>query len=279
MRFDVPAAVASFIGPQLTRIVEPGQIELRLGASSSDIRLTAPVALIGPTLTVDHTRERHCRVKVTPSDRAVSAGPYVQRHARTGGRRRSADGRIVPTMPGAGTTTGRPTMQVAQIASDAAPVRHRIGDITLTVTGRDGRPLADRRRYRRAAAARLLLRQHRIRPLRPIAGPDPEGMAHVEGFGGARDLDVDAFANLFLNLFNTATLPFYWGGFEPARGHTDVRRLTAIAHWFAERGVAVKGHPLVWHTVQPAWLLELGLDEVERLQRARIRDLSAISQA
>ncbi len=78
VRFDVPAAVTSFIGPQLTRIVEPGRIELRLGASSSDIRLTAPVTLIGPTLTVDHTRERHCRVTVTPSDRAVSAGPYVR---------------------------------------------------------------------------------------------------------------------------------------------------------------------------------------------------------
>jgi GH35 family endo-1,4-beta-xylanase len=38
--------------------------------------------------------------------------------------------------------------------------------------------------------------------------------------------------------------------------------------------VTVKGHPLVWHTVQPPWLLGLDLDEVERLQRARIRDLA-----
>jgi GH35 family endo-1,4-beta-xylanase len=37
--------------------------------------------------------------------------------------------------------------------------------------------------------------------------------------------------------------------------------------------VTVKGHPLVWHTVQPEWLLGLDLDEVESLLRGRIRDL------
>jgi beta-xylosidase len=62
VRFDVPASVTSFIGPDLERIVEPGAIELRLGASSADIRLAAPVTVVGPTLTLDHTRERNCRV-------------------------------------------------------------------------------------------------------------------------------------------------------------------------------------------------------------------------
>jgi beta-xylosidase len=84
VRFDVPAAVTSFVGAELKRIVEPGQIELRLGASSSDIRLTAPVTLIGPTLIVDRTRERHCRVTVTPSHRGVSAAPYVRRMSAPG---------------------------------------------------------------------------------------------------------------------------------------------------------------------------------------------------
>ncbi len=76
-----------------------------------------------------------------------------------------------------------------------------------------------------------------------------------------------------LGLFNTATLPFYWGSYEPRRGHPDVQRLTQTAQWLVDRGVTVKGHPLVWHTVQPPWLLPLPLDEVERLQRERIRDL------
>ncbi|HEY2984434.1 MAG TPA: glycoside hydrolase family 3 N-terminal domain-containing protein [Jatrophihabitantaceae bacterium] len=64
VRFDVPAAVTSFIGPDLTRIVEPGEIELRLGASSADARLVASVTMVGSSMFLDHTRERHCRVSV-----------------------------------------------------------------------------------------------------------------------------------------------------------------------------------------------------------------------
>jgi len=33
----------------------------------------------------------------------------------------------------------------------------------------------------------------------------------------------------------------------------------------------VKGHPLVWHTVTAPWLLDLPVDEIERVQRERIR--------
>ena len=65
VRFEVPASVTSFIGPDLTRIVEPGPIELRFGASSADIRLTAPILMTGPTRVLDHTRDRHCHVTVT----------------------------------------------------------------------------------------------------------------------------------------------------------------------------------------------------------------------
>jgi beta-xylosidase len=71
VRFEVPASVTSFIDPDLTRIVEPGDIELRLGASSAEIRLTAAVTVSGPALVLDHTRERHCRVTITEdTDRA-----------------------------------------------------------------------------------------------------------------------------------------------------------------------------------------------------------------
>jgi endo-1,4-beta-xylanase len=84
---------------------------------------------------------------------------------------------------------------------------------------------------------------------------------------------MDTLAEIFIKLFNTATLPFYWGRYETRRGRPDVDRLTATARWLTDRGVTVKGHPLVWHTVQPDWLLGLPLDEVELLLRNRIRDL------
>jgi len=59
---SVPADVTSFTSRAGHRIVEPGAIELRLGASSSDIRLTHTVTLTGATRTVDHTRELHATV-------------------------------------------------------------------------------------------------------------------------------------------------------------------------------------------------------------------------
>ncbi|MEV0136228.1 endo-1,4-beta-xylanase [Dactylosporangium sp. NPDC050688] len=151
---------------------------------------------------------------------------------------------------------------------------HRTGEVALTVLAPDGRPAADR-------TVTVAQQRHAFAfgnigfDFVPLAGgPEPTGAGDVETFGQAGRLDLDRAGELWLNLFNTATLPFYWGGYEPRRGAPDTARLSATARWFAERGVTVKGHPLVWHTVQPSWLLGLDLDEVERLLRARIRDLA-----
>jgi endo-1,4-beta-xylanase len=75
----------------------------------------------------------------------------------------------------------------------------------------------------------------------------------------------------FLRLFNQATLPFYWGRFEPQRGQPDTRRIMNTARWYAEQGCALKGHPLCWHTLTADWLLELSNDEILEAQLARIR--------
>src|SRR3712207_7595066 len=37
-------------------------------------------------------------------------------------------------------------------------------------------------------------------------------------FGGAGPELGETLSKLYFELFNTATLPFYWGGFEPVRG-------------------------------------------------------------
>lgn len=55
----VPADLAAFTGRDGQRIVEPGALELRLAASSTDTRLTATVTLTGPVREVDHTRRLH----------------------------------------------------------------------------------------------------------------------------------------------------------------------------------------------------------------------------
>ncbi|NTW41965.1 MAG: 1,4-beta-xylanase, partial [Cellulomonadaceae bacterium] len=94
-------------------------------------------------------------------------------------------------------------------------------------------------------------------------------------FGGAALRDGAHLAELWFDVFNTATLPFYWAGFEPRRGHPDTARLRRAAQWFVDHGCAVKGHPLAWHTLAPSWLRDLSTDEVEEAVRERIvRDVS-----
>lgn len=62
----MPADLFSFTGRDGRRVVEPGGLELRLAASSTDTRLVAPVELRGPVRYVDHTRRMHPRFTVTP---------------------------------------------------------------------------------------------------------------------------------------------------------------------------------------------------------------------
>ncbi|MEU3145303.1 MULTISPECIES: glycoside hydrolase family 3 N-terminal domain-containing protein [unclassified Streptomyces] len=63
----VPADVASFTGREGHRIVEPGDLHLRLAASSTDARLTATVTLTGPERQVDHTRRFHAAFTQEPA--------------------------------------------------------------------------------------------------------------------------------------------------------------------------------------------------------------------
>lgn len=134
---------------------------------------------------------------------------------------------------------------------------HRIGETVLTLVDDAGRPLAD---------TEVVVEQ-----ARHAFGFGNIGFDFVNLANGRPGVGDSELAEAYLELFNTATLPFYWGTFEPERGAPRTDELRATARWFADRGVALKGHPLMWHTVQPRWLLGLELDEVERLQRERIR--------
>jgi beta-xylosidase len=61
----VPADLAAFTGRDGHRVVEPGALELRLGASSTDLRLTVVCTLTGEVRRVDHTRRLHPDIAVT----------------------------------------------------------------------------------------------------------------------------------------------------------------------------------------------------------------------
>lgn len=126
---------------------------------------------------------------------------------------------------------------------------HRRGATTVRLTGATGEPLA-----------------HRDVTVRQVR--------HAFEFGCAGFEVADASTEhqrLWLDLFDTATLPVYWGRYEPERGATRHDDLLASARWFADRGVRLKGHPLVWHTVKAPWVDQLPLAEAEELLRGRVR--------
>ncbi|WP_027086912.1 endo-1,4-beta-xylanase [Cohnella panacarvi] len=82
--------------------------------------------------------------------------------------------------------------------------------------------------------------------------------------------------DLFLDVFNGATLPFYWAMFEPEKGSPKIPELQTAARWLKDRNVSVKGHPLCWHTLTAPWLLDLGNEDILKAQLARIeRDVTA----
>ncbi len=66
VRFSLPADLASFTGVDLRRIVEPGVIEVQVGASSADIRLRGEVTLTG-------------EVREVGEGRALAGGASVER--------------------------------------------------------------------------------------------------------------------------------------------------------------------------------------------------------
>lgn len=55
-RFDLHADLTSFTGRDLVRIVEPGAVELWVGASSTDIRSVVTLDLVGPSRQVGAER-------------------------------------------------------------------------------------------------------------------------------------------------------------------------------------------------------------------------------
>ncbi|MFG2327307.1 glycoside hydrolase family 3 N-terminal domain-containing protein [Streptomyces sp. NPDC048568] len=70
LRATVPADLASFTGRDGRRVVEPGELELRLAASSADPHLIAGVTLTGCERHLDHTRRLRSVLEQEPTARA-----------------------------------------------------------------------------------------------------------------------------------------------------------------------------------------------------------------
>ncbi|MCL2595683.1 MAG: endo-1,4-beta-xylanase [Promicromonosporaceae bacterium] len=143
---------------------------------------------------------------------------------------------------------------------------HRRGTAAVSVRRADGTPLAD---------TEVIVEQKGHEFLFGNIGFEFVGhVSTADSFGGAPSQDAEYMQRLtdaYLGLYNQATMPFYWGRFEPEEGKPITEQMMAACRFLADNNVTLKGHPLVWHTVAPKWLLGKPLAEVERLQRERIR--------
>ena len=140
-----------------------------------------------------------------------------------------------------------------------ADLDHRKSTKLIRFTDDEGRPLAGRR---------LKIEQTSHKFLFGCGGFD-----FVDYFQ-AEDEEKKAFykdrMDKWVKVFNYATLPFYLGTFEPEEGCPQTESRMQAAKYLTERGVTVKGHPLVWHTVCADWLMKYDNETILDKLKGRI---------
>ena len=150
--------------------------------------------------------------------------------------------------------SGPPDGEVLAEAKKNIP-RHRQGDGVITVRGADGKSI-------------------------PNATVQVEQLRHDFRFGCNFFLFghlnnpplEDKYRDRFANVFNYATLGLYWPGFEAEKGRPNYDYFDKVAEWTRARGIACKGHPLVWDFADPKWLPR-DFAEIRALSNARVRDI------
>lgn len=126
--------------------------------------------------------------------------------------------------------------------------QHRKGDANIEIVGRDGKPLAN-------ATVEIRQRTHEflfgcnLFVLEQLATPELNAK----------------YEQAFTNLFNFATVPFYWGDLEPVQGKPrfteDSPRVwrrpppDRLVKWCQAHGITPKGHALIYakNLFMPDW--------------------------
>jgi len=81
-----------------------------------------------------------------------------------------------------------------------------------------------------------------------------------------------AYKRRFAELFNYATVGFYWRWYEPRRGKPDYQYTDKVVAWCREHGIRMKGHPLLWgdQAGVPSWSQG---QPSPQIQRQRVQDI------
>ena len=143
--------------------------------------------------------------------------------------------------------------------------KNRTSNVTITVRQANGTPIPNQE---------ITVEQTRHAFLFGTAAFDLVPFTSGD-YAGSEQEKAQERAEKLSALFNAATLPFYWGRFEPERGKPITEKVKNAARWCRDHNMVTKGHPLCWHTLTADWLLSMSNAEILQAQLDRIhRDVS-----
>jgi len=127
--------------------------------------------------------------------------------------------------------------------------KHRKADATLRVVDAAGQPVV---------AARVSVEQIRH---------DFLFGCNIYSFDRYRNqAQNEDYKKRFEELFNYATVGFYWRWYETERGKPQYEYTDKVVDWCHQRGIRLKGHPLLWGTEAgiPVWSQGQPSPEIQR---------------
>lgn len=130
--------------------------------------------------------------------------------------------------------------------------KYRKGDATVIVTDGEGAPIA--------AKVTIEMLQHDF-----LFGC---GLLNLNSYQSK--MLNEKYGQHFLDLFNYATFPFFWDGYEVEPGNTAEDYIRSAVLWAKSKGIVVQGHPLIWALSEPDWAAGYSPGEMEVLQRSRV---------
>lgn len=144
---------------------------------------------------------------------------------------------------------------------------NRMGDVVLKFTGTDGRSLPN-------VTARIEQTRHEF-----------SFGANIFMLGGFPTPEENRrYESAFRSLFNSATVPFYWSDLEPEPGKPRFAKDSppiyrrpppdTVVEFCQQHGLAMKGHPLVWHQWYPKWRPDDPQEAMRRVDQ-RIAEIAA----
>lgn len=134
-------------------------------------------------------------------------------------------------------------------ATQAAIDKHRKADAKILVLDAGGRPLP-------GVQVSVAQTSHEF-----LFG------CNIYMFDRYRDQDQNAaYKQRFAELFNYATVGFYWRWYEPQRGQPNYEYTDKVVAWCQDQGIRMKGHPLLWgdQAGVPTWSQGQPSPEIQR---------------